>query len=171
MPELKSIQHEAIPAAIEKAVRYRLLNEPREAESICRDVLRADAENQDALAHLLLALTDQFGREFGVDLQKAQEILPRFHGMYERAYYAGVILERWGKAMLSKGAAGYAALDWIRQAMKSYEQAEALRPPDNDDAILRWNTCARVLNRDDRLGPAPAGAAGEHDFGDEVPMI
>ena len=35
MFELKPLSREAIPRALEKAERYRLLNEPAEAESIC----------------------------------------------------------------------------------------------------------------------------------------
>jgi hypothetical protein len=31
--------------------------------------------------------------------------------------------------------------------MESFEQAERLRAPGNDDAILRWNTCQRTLDR------------------------
>ena len=46
MFEFKRITPEAVPAALSKAERYRLLNEPREAESICRDVLLVDPENQ-----------------------------------------------------------------------------------------------------------------------------
>jgi hypothetical protein len=38
-------------------------------------------------------------------------------------------------------------MDW-------YERAEAIRPPHNDDALLRWNTCARVLARNPQLKPA-----------------
>jgi hypothetical protein len=30
--------------------------------------------------------------------------------------------------------------------MESFEQAESLRQPGNDDAILRWNTCQRTLS-------------------------
>jgi hypothetical protein len=30
--------------------------------------------------------------------------------------------------------------------MESYEKAAAVRPTGNDDAILRWNTCVRLLN-------------------------
>ncbi len=59
MSELKALHKEAIPAALEKATRYRLLNEPAEAESICLDVLKADPENQEAIITLLLALTDR----------------------------------------------------------------------------------------------------------------
>jgi hypothetical protein len=32
--------------------------------------------------------------------------------------------------------------------MAGYEKAEALREPGNDDAVLRWNTCARLIMRD-----------------------
>ena len=46
MSDLKALSREAIPAALEKAERYRLLNEPGEAESICLDILQADPENQ-----------------------------------------------------------------------------------------------------------------------------
>ena len=58
--ELKTLHAEALPRALEKAERYRLLNEPSEAESICLDVLAIDRDNQAALVTLLLALTDQF---------------------------------------------------------------------------------------------------------------
>ena len=63
MPELKRISKDAVPAALEKALRYRLLNEPLESESICRDVLATDSKNQEALVTLLLALTDQFEKQ------------------------------------------------------------------------------------------------------------
>jgi hypothetical protein len=46
MVELKRLSAEGIPAALEKALRYRLLNEPAEAESICHDVPHIDPENQ-----------------------------------------------------------------------------------------------------------------------------
>ena len=49
MFELKLLSTGAIPAALAQAERYRLLNEPGEAESICLDVLRVDPEHQDAL--------------------------------------------------------------------------------------------------------------------------
>ncbi len=31
--------------------------------------------------------------------------------------------------------------------MSCFEKAEPLRPPGHDDAILRWNTCARIIER------------------------
>jgi hypothetical protein len=155
MFELKRISKEAIPAALEKAERYRLLNEPAEAESICLDVLHVDPENQRALVILLLALTDRFGKGYSVGLTQAQHVLPRLQGEYERLYYAGVIAERRAKAQLQQGTPGFVAGDWLREAMGFYEQAIPLRPPGNDDAILRWNTCARIIdqNRLPEAGP------------------
>ncbi len=99
MFELKRLSEDAIPAALERALRYRLLNEPAEAESICHDVLRIDPENQEALVLLLLALTDRFGKSW-------------------------------------------------------FEKAEALRPARNDDALLHWNTCARII-MGNQLTPRP----------------
>src|SRR5437867_9649959 len=114
MFELKPISKEAIPSALKKAERYRLLNEPREAESICRDILRTGPANQAATVMLLLAMTDQFGRGFEVELDDARAVLPQILDSYERAYYAGVVFERWGKALLARASPGY---DWFREAM------------------------------------------------------
>src|SRR5437773_1062802 len=97
MFELKPLSHDAIPAALERAMRYRLLNEPGDAESICQDVLRTAPENQRALVILLLALTDQFEQGCAMAAMKAQEILPRLREEYERTYYAGIICERRAK--------------------------------------------------------------------------
>jgi len=49
MFELKRLSTAAIPAALVKAERYRLLNEPDEAQSICEDVLHADPDNFEAV--------------------------------------------------------------------------------------------------------------------------
>jgi hypothetical protein len=45
------------------------------------------------------------------------------------------------------------AYHWFREAMEWYEKAEASRPAGNDEAILRWNTCARILSRDGHVRP------------------
>ena len=147
MFELKQLSAEAIPAALEKALRYRLLNEPAEAESICHDVLRIDPENQQALVNLLLALTDRFGQGYAVGVTQAQEVLAHLHDAYERAYYAGIICERRAKAHLRQGhpGSGHDAYELLREAMTWYEKAETLRPAKNDDALLHWNTCARLI--------------------------
>ena len=156
MFELKRLSQEAIPAALERALRYRLLNEPSEAESICHDVLEIDPENEEALVTLLLAITDRFGKGYGVGVVEAQEVLGRLRQEYDRAYYAGIICERRAKAQLSHGypGASHDAYEFLREAMTWFEKAEALRPPANDDALLHWNTCARIIMRN-QLAPRP----------------
>ncbi len=157
MLALKSISSAAIPEALDKALRYRLLNEPVEAESICLDILNVDPGNQQALLTLLLAITEQFNEETGDAVTRAREIIPRLGSPYDRAYYAGIISERRAKALLARHVAGarLTAGDWFRDAMHHYEQAELSRPPDNDDALLRWNTCARILERNPDLDHHP----------------
>jgi hypothetical protein len=156
MFELKPLSKEGLPRALEKAERYRLLNEPWEAASICEDVLRIDPENQKALVTLLLALTDEFVG-LGGDPARAQGVLSRIRDAYERAYYSGIVSERRAKAHLDHAlpGSGYAAYALLREAMGWFEKAEALRPPGNDDAVLRWNTCARILMAHPDLKPAP----------------
>ena len=157
MLQLKPLSPEAIPRSLEKAERYRLLNEPAEAESICLDVLRIDPEHQQALIILLLALTDQFASELGPVLVRAEEVLVRLRGEYDRAYYAGIICERRAKARLNHDSPGaeFRAHHWLEKAMALYERAEALCPAGNDDATLRWNTCARILMANPQLHPGP----------------
>ena len=147
MFDLKSLSEEAIPAALEKAERYRLLNEPAEAESICSDVLKADPDNQRAIITLLLAASDRFSKGYGVTDAQVNELLGRLKNDYERAYYSGILAERRAKAKLAQGTpgSGYWAYDLFREAMECFEKAEAISPPGNDDALLRWNTCVRMI--------------------------
>ena len=149
MSELKALSKEAIPAALEKAMRYRLLNEPGEAESICLDVLKADPENQEALITLLLALTDRFTKGYGVSDTQAKELLARIKNEYDRAYYSGIFAERRAKTKLTQNTPDcrHQAYDLFHEAMSCFEKAESMRPPGNDDALLRWNTCARIVER------------------------
>jgi hypothetical protein len=147
--ELKKISADAIPLAIEKAERYRLLNQSWATESICLDILEAAPGNQEVLVLLLLAITDQFAAESGAFVVRARGVWEKLSGEYERHYYDGIIHERLGRAQLAHPvmhgeAMAYASL---RSAMEAFERAEKLRPAGNDDAILRWNTCARTLER------------------------
>lgn len=162
MSELKRLTGEGIASALEKAERYRLLNEPAEAESICLDVLAADPGNQNALIMLLLALTDRFGKGYSVSDAQAKEILNMIKGEYERAYYSGILAERRAKAQLTRGTPGcsHQAYEGFREAMHWFENAERVRPSGNDDALLRWNTCARMIEKnqltareEDRIEP------------------
>ena len=149
MFSLKPISREGIPAALQKAEKYRLLDEPSAAESICLDVLAIDPDNQQAAVTLLLAITDQFPEAPAEGERRALEVLPRLRDEYKRAYYEGIIYERRAKAQLRRGApgAGEIAYEWFRKAMTLYERAEKLRPAGNDEAILRWNDCVRILER------------------------
>ena len=147
MFELKRLSADAVPAALEKALRYRLLNEPSTAESICHDILIIEPENQQALITLLLALTDRFGKGYAVGITEAQEVLTHVRDPYERQYYAGIISERRAKAKLQQGhpGSGHDAYELLREAMTWFENAQEIRPPRNDDALLHWNTCARLI--------------------------
>ena len=153
--QLKRISREGIPAALQKAERYRIINDPTSAESICHDVLAVDPENQEALITLLLAITDQLPRGPAEGARRARELLPRLTDEYKRLYYAGIICERGAKAHLGRGAmgSGEVAYHWLREAMEWFEKAEARRPPGNDEPILRWNTCARILAGNQHIRP------------------
>ena len=146
---LKPITKGGVAAALQKAERYRLINDPSSAESICLDVLAVEAGNQQALVTLILAITDQSGTGPAAAYQRAMEWVPRLTDAYKRTYYEGIICERRAKAHLAVGTpnAGEVAYEWFRRAMERYELAEKSRPAGNDEAILRWNTCARILER------------------------
>ena len=145
MFELKPLSREAVPAALEKAIRYRLLNEAGAAESICLDVLAVDPDNQEAIKILILAMSDRFWKDYGVGDTGINEYVARLHDEYERAYYNGIILERRAKATLAKG--GLQAYELFVRAMDCFERAEAIRPAGDDASILRWNECARLIDR------------------------
>ncbi|NUQ49779.1 MAG: hypothetical protein HUU27_07660, partial [Phycisphaerae bacterium] len=118
MLELKPIHLDAVPAALEKAERYRLLNQPAEAESICRDVLAVDPRNAEAQAMLVLALTDQFGDRHGASLDAALAEVRQLGDGYERAYHTGLVYERWAKAQAGRAAPHHAPLGWLREALR-----------------------------------------------------
>jgi uncharacterized protein YutE (UPF0331/DUF86 family) len=156
MTELKKISRDAIPRAVQKAERYRLLNQSWATESICLDILEVDPGNQQVLVMLLLAITDQFGPESHELARRAREVLKQITDPYQKAYYAGIVDERLGHAQLAQGImhAEAMAYESLKDAMDSFARAEQLRPPGNDDAILRWNTCARTLQRLRLVEPA-----------------
>lgn len=170
MYELKTISKQAIPAALRKAERYRLLNEPRQAESICRDVLAADPGNQDAAIMLLLSITDQFGKVLRATPEQAEEALAMINDEYKRTYYSGVISERWAKAEITQHVPGHNIFHWFRRAMDLYERAQALAESGNEEAILRWNTCARIINQDQSIRPRAEDSELRAGFEDEVPF-
>jgi len=175
MLQLKHISHTAIPAALERAERYRLLNEPMEAESICRDVLDVDPGNRTALVTMTLALTDQFETRGVAALDAALALLPRLPDDYGRAYYDGVVHERFAKLRLRHRDSGAAIHRAIRRALDCFDRAEKLRPAGNDEAILRWNTCVRLLQENPWIaaageaeGAREQGAHGRDEVADTM---
>ncbi len=144
--QLKTISREAIPEATAKADWYRLLNEPGEAESICRDVLAVDSGEQTALRLLGLAITDQFSGTPSDRRAEAEAVFQKLEDPYERLYFAGIVRERFAKAQLAAGRPPHTMIVLFEDALKWFEEAEKIRPAGNDEAILRWNRCVRILN-------------------------
>ena len=149
MVELITLNPESVPSALEMAKRYRLLNEPDEAESICLDILAIAPTHQEALITLLLARTDRFA-DGGLQpsFEQAREIVDRLDSTHCKFYYTGILFERRAKYHLKQGGPGSGAVayDWFSKAMKAYGQTLADCDPDNQDAVLRWNSCARFIN-------------------------
>jgi hypothetical protein len=147
MYQLKPIKKESVPLALEKAERYRLLNEPWMAESICLDILDSDPGNPKAIITLLLSNTDQFNAASMINVQQSRELLSKLPDEYSREYYAGIICERQGHSILGTNnpEREHIAYEWLADAMDHYEKAESRSPAGNDDAILRWNTCVRLM--------------------------
>jgi tetratricopeptide (TPR) repeat protein len=141
---LKTLPRASLDGALAKAEHYRDLNQPEEAESICRDVLDVDAESQRAWKLLGLALTDRFaGGRVGL-VEEAIAAFERLTDAYERTYHLGVAWERSAKAHLERGEA-HSAVTAFELALSLFEKAQALRP-ELPDAVLRWNRCVRLLD-------------------------
>jgi len=152
---LKPISRDSVDGALAKAERYRLLNEPNEAESICRDILQVYPTNREARVSLILALTDQMHEDKSA-FSNALSVISELVAEYDRLYYSGIAWERRAKALYAAATKGGAsdAHDWLVKALGLFEAAERVRPTGNDDAILRWNACVRFLNRHKELQPA-----------------
>ena len=162
--ELKPLSKSAVAAALQKAEHYRLLNEPRQAESICLDVLRVDAENQKAIVTLVLALSDQLERRKDMGVRQAREYLGRLSDAYQKAYYEGILCERRAYTVMKTHRPGsqHTAYNWFRMALDKYREAEKHKPEGNDEVFLRWNTVVRMLRRHPELQPEPEVPRTEH---------
>jgi len=152
---LKPISPDSVDGALAKAERYRLLNEPNEAESICRDILQVDPTNREARVSVILAVTDQL-YEDNSGFSRAISMISGLTSEYDRAYYSGIAWERRAKAYYRAAAMGSAreVYDCLVKALDLFEKAERLRSPGNDDTILRWNACVRFLERHKELQPS-----------------
>jgi hypothetical protein len=143
--KLKQISRAGIDEAIAKVELYRYLNEPGEAESICRDILALEPTHQGALRLLGLAITDQFNGNMTDRYAEASSVFKALASNYDRIYCCGLLHERKAKAQLRAGFPPPTVKPEFEEAMRYFEEAEGIRPPGNDDAILRWNRCVRLL--------------------------
>ena len=166
--QLKPISKAGIPAAISKVEVYRYLNEPGEAESICRDVLAIEPDNQEALRLLGLAITDQFSGGVSDRYVEAGNTFHSLNDEYQRVYHLGILEERKAKAQLKAGRPPHTVLPTFEDAMNYFEKAARIRPADNDDAILRWNRCVRLLQS--RLGSEWQKEIEEFDASEGPPV-
>ncbi len=166
--KLKPISREGIPEAIAKVELYRNLNEPGEAESICRDILAVEPDNQTAMRLLGLAITDQFKGDASDRYAEAESAFRTLNDRYERLYYLGILHEREAKAQLNAGRMAHTVLPGFEEAMRCFEEAEAIRPHGNDDAILRWNRCLRILQS--RMGSEWRKEMQEFDASEGPPV-
>src|SRR5947209_1381332 len=108
--QFKTISKSGIAEALAKVQHYRYLNQAEEAESICRDVLEIDAENQMALRLLGLAITDQFTGAAPDRYKEAESYFEKLTSAYERSYYLGILYERRAKAQLRAGHSAHSLL-------------------------------------------------------------
>ena len=162
--KLKTISKDGIAEAISKAETYRYLNEPEESESICHDILAADPDNQTALRILGLAITDEFLGESSDRYSEAEGIFRSLADAYEQHYCLGLLCERRAKAQMRAGRPPHAVSVLFQEAMQHFEAAEKIHPPKNDDAVLRWNRCARLLDKLPKIEwPEPPGTFEDHD--------
>ncbi len=143
-----SISTASVPRALERALRYRLLNDPEQAESVCLDILAVDPDNQEALVTLILSLTDQFGTGDSHPVSaELNQYVARLASEYQRLYYRGIIFERQARAYMRRPLGIAFAYEAFREAMDWFEKAAAIRPEADDEAILRWNACVRTIRR------------------------
>jgi len=142
--ELKRLADKNLDAAITLAKHYRDLNQPEEAESICRDVLEVAPENADAWRTLGLALTDRFPSAWMTLFDDACGAFGKLPSEYERVYYVGVAWERYAKAQLEAGRA-HNAIHAFEEALGRFDDASRLAAPGDPAPTLRYNRCVRAL--------------------------
>lgn len=147
--KLHDIHADAIKKALKKAKQYRSLLEPEMAESICLDILHIDEKNQDALVIYILALTDQFHHaERQTQVKVIQKAIKKLASQYQRHYYTGLLNERRARFLISQPMSHSFSYDYFIEALQNYQQASEIKPENNDEAILRWNSCIRIIEQE-----------------------
>jgi hypothetical protein len=141
------LSKDSIPDALKKAERYRLLGEPDEAESVCLDILQVDPDNQEARVDLILAISDQFGRERRPRVDLAMKVVGELTDDYQRQYYEAVVLEREARAHIDLDTPPVLVFLRYCEAMDKFAGAATIRPAGDDSAVIRWNACVRAIRR------------------------
>lgn len=163
-PRLKPLTQKNLEAAVAMAAHYRALNQPDEAESICRDVLGVAPTHEAALRTLGLALTDRLATDTAA-FDEALATFARLPAEYDRVYFAGVAWERRGKAQLAVSA--HDALHAYEQALDHFAKAESLAPAEKPEPLLRYNCCVRALTSNpELLRELDRRKQPTYDFGD-----
>jgi hypothetical protein len=125
------------------------LLEPEMAESICLDILNINADNQHALIIYILALSDQLHHpDKQAQIKVIQQAIEKLESEYQRHYYAGLLNERQALFLLSQPMSRSFAYDYFVEAFDHYKQAQTLSPENNDEAILRRNSCIRTIQKE-----------------------
>jgi tetratricopeptide (TPR) repeat protein len=164
--QLKPLFARNLDAAVALAKHYRDLNQPEEAESICRDVIAVAPDNAAAWRTLGLALTDRFPTSWMALFDEACAAFAKLPGDYERVYYAGIAWERYAKAQVEAGRA-HNAIHAFEEAIRRFEEAEKLGAEDEPGAILHYNRCVRALTENEVLVRASmAPIEPEFELGD-----
>ena len=170
MYALKPLAQKNLDAAVALAKHYRDLNQPDEAESICRDVLDVAPTNEDAWRTLGLALTDRFPAAYMTLFDDAVKAFEKLSSDYERMYYTGIAWERYAKAQLTAGRA-HNAMHAFEEALERFEAAESAAQgtarADDASPILHYNHCVRaLLTHPELVRVSQVPHKPEFDFGD-----
>ncbi|MFW5450661.1 MAG: hypothetical protein ACKE9I_03590 [Methylophagaceae bacterium] len=147
--KLHDIRLTAIDQATEKAKQYRSLLEPEIAESICLDVLNIDPDNQSVLIIYILALLDQISRaETQSQIKTIERSIEKLTSQYQRYYYTGLLNERRARHLITQAMSHSFAYEYFAEALSYYQKAVDRCPEKNDEAILRWNSCIRTIEKE-----------------------
>jgi tetratricopeptide (TPR) repeat protein len=164
--KLKELGARNLAAAVTLAKHYRDLNQPEEAESICRDVLAVSGDDTEALRTLGLALTDRFPTAWMTLFDEACGVFAKLPSTYERVYYTAIAWERYAKAQLEAGRA-HNAIHAFEEALQGFSEAEKLGQADDPAPILHYNRCVRALTtHPDLVREAKAPHPSHYEFGD-----
>ena len=115
-----------------------------------------EPDHNEALIVLILAMSDNLDDGYRISDKRIEDLLEKLESDYERAYYTGLVAERRGLAKIRSQNPGssYVAYECLTTAQRHFEEAIKLSHSTGGEATLRWNTCARLIERNN-LAPRP----------------